>query len=65
MKTHILTFALVAIFGNTAFAAFPAAMPEFKNEKQLATWRAEQASKADTRTEEETHAFYIIYEGVE
>jgi hypothetical protein len=32
---------------NTAFAAFPAAMPEFKNEKQLATWRAEQASKAD------------------
>ena len=34
---------------NTAFAAFPAAMPEFKNEKQLATWRAEQASKADTR----------------
>jgi RHS repeat-associated protein len=43
---------------NTAFAAFPAAMPEFKNEKQLATWRAEQASKADTRTAEETHAFY-------
>jgi RHS repeat-associated protein len=42
----------------TAFAAFPAAMPEFKNEKQLATWRAEQASKADTRTAEETHAFY-------
>src|ERR1035437_120965 len=41
-----------------AFAAFPAAMPEFKNEKQLATWRAEQASKADTRTAEETHAFY-------
>src|ERR1035437_7843586 len=48
----------VAIFGNTAFAAFPAAMPEFKIEKQLATWRAEQASKADTRTAEETHAFY-------
>jgi RHS repeat-associated protein len=58
MKTHILTLALAAIFGNTAFAAFPAAMPEFKNEKQLATWRAEQASKADTRTAEETHAFY-------
>jgi RHS repeat-associated protein len=53
-----MTLALVAIFGNTAFAAFPAAMPEFKNEKQLATWRAEQASKADTRTAEETHAFY-------
>jgi RHS repeat-associated protein len=58
MKTHTMTLALAAIFGNTAFAAFPAAMPEFKNEKQLATWRAEQASKADTRTAEETHAFY-------
>jgi RHS repeat-associated protein len=48
----------VPFVANTAFAAFPAAMPEFKNEKQLATWRAEQASKADTRPAEETHAFY-------
>jgi len=58
MKTHTMTFALVAIFGNTAFAAFPAALPEFKNEKQLATWRAEQASKPAPQAATEAHAFY-------
>jgi RHS repeat-associated protein len=39
-----LTFALVASLTSTAFAAFQAPLPEFKNEKQLAEWRAEKAS---------------------
>jgi RHS repeat-associated protein len=41
-----LTFALVALMTTTAFAAFQAPLPEFKNEKQLAEWRAEKASEA-------------------
>ena len=41
-----LTFALVASLTSTAFAAFQAPLPEFKNEKQLAEWRAENASEA-------------------
>jgi RHS repeat-associated protein len=40
-----LTFALVASLTSTAFAAFQAPLPEFKNEKQLAEWRAEKASE--------------------
>ena len=39
-----LTFALVASLTSTAFAAFQAPLPEFKNEKQLAEWRAEKTS---------------------
>ena len=41
-----LTFALVASLASTAFAEFKAPLPEFKNEKQLAEWRAEKASEA-------------------
>jgi RHS repeat-associated protein len=41
-----LTLALVAFMTSTAFAAFQAPLPEFKNEKQLAEWRAEKASEA-------------------
>jgi len=40
-----LTLALVAALTGTAFAAFPAPLPEFKNEKQLAEWRAEMAAE--------------------
>ncbi len=58
MKTK-LTFALVACLTSTAFAEFKAPLPEFKNEKQLAEWRAEQASEATSQENaaEET-AFY-------
>jgi RHS repeat-associated protein len=40
-----LTFALVAALTSSAFAEFKAPLPEFKNEKQLAEWRAEKASE--------------------
>jgi RHS repeat-associated protein len=58
MKTK-LTFALVAALTSTAFAEFKAPLPEFKNEKQLAEWRAEKASEATSQGHvvEET-AFY-------
>jgi len=54
-----LTFALVASLSGSAFAAFQAPLPEFKNEKQLAEWRAEKASEASSQgyKAEET-AFY-------
>jgi RHS repeat-associated protein len=54
-----LTFALVAALTSTAFAEFKALLPEFKNEKQLAEWRAEQSSKPTSQgyAAEET-AFY-------
>ena len=44
---------------STAFAAFQAPLPEFKNEKQLAEWRAEKASESTSQgyAAEET-AFY-------
>ncbi len=48
MKTK-LTFALVASLTSTAFAAFQAPLPEFKNEKQLAEWRAEKASETTSQ----------------
>jgi RHS repeat-associated protein len=48
MKTKLM-FALVASLTSTAFAAFQAPLPEFKNEKQLAEWRAEKASEATSR----------------
>ena len=41
-----LTFALVAALTSTAFAELQAPLPEFKNEKQLAEWRAEKESEA-------------------
>ncbi len=54
-----LTLALVAIITGSAFAAIPADLPEFKNEKQLAEWRAEMAVKnAATTTASVDHAFY-------
>jgi RHS repeat-associated protein len=58
MKTK-LTFVLVAALTSTAFAAFQAPLPEFKNEKQLAEWRAEKASESTNQgyASEET-AFY-------
>ena len=46
---HKLTFALVASLTSTAFAEFKAPLPEFKNEKQLAEWRAEKASEAPVK----------------
>ena len=54
-----LTLALVAALTSTAFAGFQAPLPEFKNEKQLAEWRAEKASEASSQdyVAEET-AFY-------
>jgi RHS repeat-associated protein len=54
-----LTLALVAFMTSTAFAAFQAPLPEFKNEKQLAEWRAEKASESASQAYavEET-AFY-------
>jgi RHS repeat-associated protein len=48
MKTK-LTFALVAFMANTAFAEFKAPLPEFKNEKQLAEWRAQNVSRATSQ----------------
>jgi RHS repeat-associated protein len=54
-----LTFALVAALTSTAFAAFQAPLPEFKNEKQLAEWRAEKASQATNQaTATAESAFY-------
>ena len=54
-----LTFALVAAMTGSAFAALQAPLPEFKNEKQLAEWRAEKASESASQgyAAEET-AFY-------
>jgi len=54
-----LTFALVASLTGSAFAAFQAPLPEFKNEKQLAEWRAEKTSETTSQgyVAEET-AFY-------
>jgi RHS repeat-associated protein len=54
-----LTLALVAALTSTAFAAFQAPLPEFKNEKKLAEWRAEKASESTNQgyASEET-AFY-------
>ncbi len=49
MKTK-LTFALVACLTSTAFAEFKAPLPEFKNEKQLAKWRAEQAAEPTSQS---------------
>jgi RHS repeat-associated protein len=45
MKTT-LTLALVASLTSTAFAAFQAPLPEFKNEEQLAEWREKKALEA-------------------
>jgi len=44
-----LTFAFVASLTSTAFAEFKAPLPEFKNEKQLAEWRAEKASESTSQ----------------
>lgn len=49
----------MAIITSSAFAALKAPMPEFKNDKQLAEWRAGKASQASSQgyTKEEP-AFY-------
>jgi RHS repeat-associated protein len=49
----------VAALTSTAFAEFKAPLPEFKNEKQLAEWRAEKASESTSQGyEPEASAFY-------
>ncbi len=53
-----LTFALVASLTSTAFAAFQAPLPEFKNEKQLAEWRAEKAAETNAKSVTQETAFY-------
>jgi len=58
MKTSITTFALLALITSSAFAALKAPLPEFKNEKQLAEWRAEKASQSNTRATAQEPAFY-------
>jgi RHS repeat-associated protein len=56
---HKLTLAFVASLTSTAFAEFKAPLPEFKNEKQLAEWRAEKASEAASQGyEAKETAFY-------
>ncbi len=54
-----LTFAFVASLTSTAFAEFKAPLPEFKSEKQLAEWRADQTTNSTSQgyVAEET-AFY-------
>ncbi len=52
-----LTFAIAALLTSSAFAAMPAAMPEFKNEQQLAQWRAEVAAKHVAKSTDD-YAFY-------
>jgi RHS repeat-associated protein len=47
MKTK-LSLALAALLAGTAFGSMPKVLPEFKNEKQLAEWRAEMAAKAES-----------------
>ncbi len=46
MSINIATFALLGVITSTAFAALKASLPEFKNEKHLAEWRAEKSSKS-------------------
>ena len=54
-----LTLALAAAITGTAFGTMPAHMPEFKNEKQLAEWRAEKAAEpASQGYATEQSAFY-------
>ncbi len=53
-----LTFALAASLTSTAFAEFKAPLPEFKNEKQLAEWRAEKAAETDAKFVTQETAFY-------
>ncbi len=53
-----LTFALVASLTSTAFAEFKAPLPEFKNEKQLAEWRAEKSAETDAKSVTQETAFY-------
>ncbi len=53
-----LTFALAASLTSTAFAAFQAPLPEFKNEKQLAEWRAEKAAETKPISVTQETAFY-------
>jgi len=58
MKTTITSLALLALITSSAFAALKSPLPEFKNEKQLAEWRAEKASQSNTRAATQEPAFY-------
>jgi len=58
MKTSITTFALLALITSSASAVLKAPLPEFKNERQLAEWRAEKASQPNTRTAPQESTFY-------
>jgi len=58
VKTTITSLALLALITSSAFAALNAPLPEFKNEKQLAEWRAEKASQSNTRSAAVETAFY-------
>ena len=54
-----LTLTLAASLTGTVFGAFQAPLPEFKNEKQLAEWRAEKAAAAASQEyASEEAAFY-------
>ena len=53
----LLQTSLALTTGN-AGAALKAPLPEFKNEKQLAEWRAEKASQPNTRSATAEPAFY-------
>ncbi len=53
-----LAFALVASISGIAHGSMPTVLPEFKNEKQLAEWRKEQAAKASSEALNVDTAFY-------
>jgi len=58
MIANITSLALLAFISSSAFAALKAPLPEFKNEKQLAEWRAEKASESSTRAAAQEPAIY-------
>ena len=58
MKLHLTSLAFLALITGNAGAALKAPLPEFKNEKQLAEWRAEKASQPNTRSAAAEPAFY-------
>ena len=53
-----MILALAAAITGSAFGSMPAAMPEFKNSKQLAEWRAEKAAEPAAKATTEDPAFY-------
>ncbi len=53
-----LTFALLVPITNLVYGSMPTVLPEFKNEKQLAEWRTEQAASDNVEISTEVGAFY-------